>query len=56
MREHVTKQNFEDKSEPKIARLVDQSYADSSDSDDDTPSVGEPDFVHVSEIDFSMFP
>ncbi|KAL9974711.1 hypothetical protein ACROYT_G011784 [Oculina patagonica] len=59
VREHVTKQNCEDKSEPKVARLVDQSYADSSDSEDDTPSVEEPgenDFVHVSEIDFSMFP
>jgi len=38
---------------------VDQCYSDSSDSDDDTASVGDPqenDFVHVSEIDFSMFP
>lgn len=55
----MTKQSCEDKNEPKIARLVDQSYADSSDSEDDTPSEGEPeenDFVHVSEIDFSMFP
>jgi len=54
----VTK-SCDEKSEPKIARLVDQSYADSSDSEDDTPSEGGPegsDFVHVSEIDFSMFP
>ena len=61
MREHVTKQSSEDTTEPscKTARLVDQSYSDSSDSEDDTPSVGDPEeneFVHVSEIDFSMFP
>ncbi|KAJ7350117.1 hypothetical protein OS493_038403 [Desmophyllum pertusum] len=61
VREHVTKQSSEDKSEAKIARLVDQSYSDSSDSEDDTTSVGDPtegnnDFLHVSEIDFSMFP
>lgn len=57
----MTKQSSEDKSEAKIARLVDQSYSDSSDSEDDTTSVGDPtegnnDFLHVSEIDFSMFP
>ena len=55
----MTKQSCEEKSEPKIARLVDQSYEDSSDSEDDTASVGEHeenDFLHVSEIDFSMFP
>lgn len=55
----MTKQSREEKSEPKMAKLVDQSYADSSDSGDDTPSEGDPegnDFVHVSEIDFSMFP
>lgn len=55
----MTKESCEEKSEPKIAKLVDQSYADSSDSEDDMPSEGDPegnDFVHVSEIDFSMFP
>ena len=55
----MTKESCEEKSEPKIAKLVDQSYADSSDSEDDTPSDGDPernDFVHVSEIDFAMFP
>jgi len=59
VREHVTKESCEEKCEPKIARLVDQSYSDSSDSEDDTPSEEDPepnDFVHVSEIDFSMFP
>lgn len=61
MREHVTKQSAENSSEPscKTARLVDQSYSDSSDSEDDTPSVGHPEeneFLHVSEIDFSIFP
>ena len=55
----MTKESCEEKCEPKIARLVDQSYSDSSDSEDDTPSEEDPepnDFVHVSEIDFSMFP
>lgn len=61
MREHVTKRSDENSSEPscKTARLVDQSYSDSSDSEDDTPSVGHPEeneFLHVSEIDFSIFP
>jgi len=57
--EHMTKQSCDEKSEPKISRRVDQSYADSSDSEDDTPSEGDPegsDLVHVSEMDFSMFP
>ena len=55
----MTKQSCDEKSEPKISRRVDQSYADSSDSEDDTPSEGDPegsDLVHVSEMDFSMFP
>ncbi|PFX31365.1 RNA-binding motif protein, X-linked 2-like [Stylophora pistillata] len=61
VREQVTKKSDENSSEPscKTARLVDQSYSDSSDSEDDTPSVGDPEenqFVHVSEIDFSIFP
>lgn len=60
VREHVTKESCVEKTEPKIAKLVDQSYADSSDSEsDDTPSEEDPegnDFVHVSELDFSMFP
>lgn len=59
VRQSETKQSPEDKSEPKRGRLVDQCYSDSSDSDDDTASAGDPqenDFVHVSEIDFSMFP
>ena len=59
MRQSETRQSPEDKSEPKRSRLVDESYSDSSDSDDDTTSVGDPrgnEFVHVSEVDFSMFP
>lgn len=49
----------EDKNEPKRSRLVDDSYSDSSDSDDDTASLGGPqgnEFLHVSEVDFSIFP
>mgnify|MGYP002260049206 CR=1 FL=1 len=48
-----------DKNEPKRSRLVDESYSDSSDSDDDTASVEGPqgnEFLHVSEVDFSIFP
>lgn len=59
MRQSETRQSPEDKSEPKRSRLVDESYSDSSDSEDDTTSVGDTqgnEFVHVSEVDFSMFP
>ena len=59
MRQSETRQSPEDKSEPKRSRLVDESYSDSSDSEDDTTSVGDPrgnEFVQVSEVDFSMFP
>lgn len=59
MRQSETSKIQEDKSEPKRSRLVDESYSDSSDSDDDTASAGEPqgnEFLHVSEVDFSIFP
>lgn len=59
MRQSETSITQEDKNEPKRSRLVDESYSDSSDSDDETASVGGPqanEFLHVSEVDFSIFP
>ena len=38
---------------------MDESYSDSSDSEDNTTSVGDPqgnEFVHVPDVDFLMFP
>lgn len=59
VRQSETRKIQEDKSEPKRGRLVDESYSDSSDSEEDAASVGDAqgnEFVHVSELDFSIFP
>lgn len=59
VRQGQTKESPDNKTDSKRGRLVDESYSDSSDSEDDAASLGEPqgnEFVHVSEVDFSMFP
>lgn len=54
-----TNKSGEEKNEPKRERPVGRCYLDSSDSGDEDTSEGDHPgnvFVHVSEIDFSIFP
>ena len=59
MRQSETNRSGDAKNQPNRGRLVDQCYSDSSDSEDEDTSEGVHQgnvFVHVSEIDFSIFP
>ncbi|KAM7431011.1 hypothetical protein ABFA07_018351 [Porites harrisoni] len=59
VRQSETNKSGEEKNEPNRGRLVDQCYSDSSDSEDEDTTEGDHPgnvFVHVSEIDFSIFP